>query len=191
MISEADFYELQRLCPWTCSFLRKKKNAYVFLCVAYMSFLEIDGVGCVKRCRRCGENVAYGEYVDFKALLDELNDNFPDMLTREQNSLLDNIFQVLDKSEQMLLTAVLDHPDVADSFLKQFEKQPKDNDLLANTRAVLREYEDKDLTQDPALRMKLGRQLDNDKRKKNAHDPEQQMQLGHLLEQQRNKQDGR
>lgn len=189
MVSEADFYELQRLCPLTCPFLRKKKDTYVFLCLAYESFLEVDQKGCVKRNRRCGENISYGEFVDFKALLDKLNNNFPDIMTREQNSLLENVFQVLDKSEQHLLTVVLDNPDLADSFLKQFEKQPKDNDLLANTRAVLREYEEKDLTKDPVLQQKLGLQLD--KTKKSAQDVEQQMQLGRLLEIQRNKQESR
>lgn len=189
MISEADFNELQRLCPLDCPFLRKKRDSYVFLCVSFMTFLEVDKIGCVKRCRRCGENVSYDSYVDFKDLLDKLNDNFPDMLSKEQNSLLDNIFQVLDASEQALLTTVLDNPDAADSFLKSFKKQPRDDDLLANTRAVLREYEDKNLTQDPMQQKRLGLQLS--KGTKSAQDVDQQMNLARLLEQQRNKQDGR
>lgn len=187
MITETDFYELQRLCPLTCPFLQKKKDAYVFLCAIYQSFLEIDRKGGVRRHRRCGEDVTYGEFVDFKTILDKLNANSSGVISYEQNSLLENIFQVLDKSEQNLLMTILGSPDLADSFLKQFEKQPKDNDLLVNTRSVLREYEEKDSMQNSVFRQK--QKLYSDK--KNTLNVEQQIQMEHFVKLQKKRQNGR
>ena len=73
MTTQADFYELLRHCPLDCPFLRKKKDAHIFLCLTYRSFLEIDEkTGRVKRFRNCGSSVSYQEYNNFKNLLNNL-----------------------------------------------------------------------------------------------------------------------
>ena len=75
------------------------------------------------------------EVQDFIKLLDVVGGDSPlDGMTK---TLLSNLFQVLDASEQTMLIAVLENPMNLKSFLKQFEKTPHDQDLLKNFRALL------------------------------------------------------
>ena len=75
------------------------------------------------------------EVQDFVKLLDVVGGDSPlDGMTK---TLLSNLFQVIDGSEQAMLIAVLENPMNLKSFLKQFEKTPHDQDLLKNFRALL------------------------------------------------------
>lgn len=60
---------------------------------------------------------------------------------RATKTLLTNLFMVLDNSEKEMLKNVLSNPQQVEAFLKQFEKQPQDRDLLRNTRALLYDYD--------------------------------------------------
>ncbi|MBP5343626.1 MAG: hypothetical protein J6Y85_00910 [Alphaproteobacteria bacterium] len=78
------------------------------------------------------------EVQDFIKLLDVIGGDSPlDGMTK---TLLSNIFQVLDGSEQAMLIAVLENPMNMKAFLKQLDKTPHDQDLLKNFRATLYEY---------------------------------------------------
>lgn len=156
MVSEADFYELLRYCPLNCPFLRKKKDAYTFLCFYYKSFLDVKK-GRVMRHRLCGEGVALSDYTSFKNLLKKLGKDAPLTFTRDENNLLENLFVVLDASEQVIMETVLQTASLTDNFLKKVEKAVNGDgeNLLANMRAMLKAYEEDELADDPALQWKL------------------------------------
>ena len=46
---------------------------------------------------------------------------------------------VMDNSEKDMIKNIMISPKQADTFLKQFQKQPQDKDLLKNVRAVVYE----------------------------------------------------
>lgn len=89
----------------------------------------------------------YQEYIgspdvkDLKGLLDKVGDNFPDLLTKSENTLLMNLYYIFDSSEKQILKNILQNEGATKSFLTQFSKQPKDNDLVRNVRSVLYEYD--------------------------------------------------
>lgn len=74
----------------------------------------------------------------FKDLLE--SDDMP-FIRGETKTLLMNLFQVLDASEQEMLKNILQNPKQVESFLEQFEHQPQDNDLLKNMRSLLYDYD--------------------------------------------------
>ncbi len=110
------------------------------------------------------------EVQELKALLGDLNPAFPDLLTREVNKLLIHLFQVLDRSEQQMMMSALQNEKTAARFLEQFSKQPQDNDLLRNTRAVLYEIDSQE------KQRQAERELNRQKEQR-----EQQMQQMRLL----------
>ena len=78
------------------------------------------------------------EAQDFKDLLDG-----PDMplISRQAKTLLTNLFLVLDNSEKEMLKSILQNNSQVEAFLETFQKQPQDQDLLANTRAIIYDYD--------------------------------------------------
>lgn len=50
---------------------------------------------------------------------------------------------VMDNSEKDMIKNIMINPKQADTFLKQFQKQPQDKDLLKNVRAVVYEADRK------------------------------------------------
>lgn len=76
----------------------------------------------------------------FKDLLDM--DGMP-LMSRQTKTLLMNLFLVLDNSEKEMMKHVLQTPNQVEAFLDSFQRQPQDQDLLANTRALLYEYDRK------------------------------------------------
>lgn len=84
------------------------------------------------------------ELKEFKSVLGDLASSSPDLLSRQTQNLLSNLFQVLDKSERMMLKSVLQNPKQVESFLQEFAHTPKDMSLLKNFRGILYEYDKKD-----------------------------------------------
>lgn len=84
------------------------------------------------------------ELKEFKGVLGDLASSSPDLLTRQTQNLLSNLFQVLDKSERMMLKSVLQNPKQVESFLQEFARTPKDMSLLKNFRGLLYDYDKKD-----------------------------------------------
>ena len=78
------------------------------------------------------------EAQEFKDLLDG-----PDMpmMSRQTKTLLTNLFLVLDNSEKEMLKSILQNANQVEAFLSSFQKQPQDQDLLANTRALIYDYD--------------------------------------------------
>ena len=64
------------------------------------------------------------------------------LLTRQTQSLLENLFQVLDKSERAMLKGLMSNRGTAEALLEQFKSMPKDNGLLKNFRHMLYENDD-------------------------------------------------
>lgn len=109
------------------------------------------------------QKIGSPEFKKFSADLDKISDANPTLLTRQNKTLLMNLFQVLDNSEKSMMNAIFQSPGRLESFLKQFDHQPKDMNLLKDTRRILYEENDK-LTQEKAReqeKMKnIQRQLD-------------------------------
>ena len=84
----------------------------------------------------------------FKDMLDA--DGMP-LMTRQTKTLLMNLFLVMDKSEKEMLKNILQNKNQIESFLESFQRQPQDNDLLKNVRALVYEYDRKN-------QLELGRQ---------------------------------
>lgn len=80
---------------------------------------------------------------NFSADLNKIADDNPTLLSRQNKTLLMNLFQVLDNSEKSMMNALFQSPGRLESFLKQFDHQPKDMDLLKDTRRILYEENDK------------------------------------------------
>ena len=74
---------------------------------------------------------------------DVLNADGMPLLSRQTKTLLMNLFMVLDNSEKEMLKDILQNPKQVESFLDSFQKQPQDNDLLKNVRALVYEYDQK------------------------------------------------
>ena len=84
----------------------------------------------------------------FKDMLDA--EGMP-LMTRQTKTLLMNLFLVMDKSEKEMMKNILQNKNQVESFLENFKKQPQDNDLLKNVRALVYEYDRKN-------QLELGRQ---------------------------------
>ena len=84
----------------------------------------------------------------FKDMLDA--EGMP-LMTRQTKTLLMNLFLVMDKSEKEMVKNILQNKNQVESFLDNFKKQPQDNDLLKNVRALVYEYDRKN-------QLELGRQ---------------------------------
>lgn len=137
------YWDLERNCPKDCPFLRKLKDKHIYLCVEYRLFLENDKYGIPRKSGKCGTKEVDNAKETLKKLSEQLDNVGPDVLTRDDNALLRNIMAVLDKSERETVATILDSPDLAQSFIKAFERQPKDHELVSNIRAVITEYEEK------------------------------------------------
>ncbi len=84
------------------------------------------------------------EFQEFKDILENADSPFGDMLlTRLENTLLQNLFQVLDKSERAILKGALDSPSLSANFFKEFRAMPKHSNLLKDVRRMLDEYDPK------------------------------------------------
>ena len=79
------------------------------------------------------------EVQEFSGILDS---GFP-LMERQTKTLLMNLFMVMDNSEKDMIKNIMINPKQADTFLKQFQKQPQDKDLLKNVRAVVYEADRK------------------------------------------------
>jgi len=88
------------------------------------------------------------EAQEFNGILDA--EGMP-LLTRQTKTLLMNLFLVMDKSEKEMMKNILQNKNQVESFLEVFQKQPQDNDLLKNVRALVYEYDRKN-------QLELGRQ---------------------------------
>ena len=135
------FSDIERLCPRDCKFLFKKENCGLFLCIAYTRFLENDKNGFPQRCLLCGSERNSTNLTVLNQLYAQVRKTSPDFLSNEQWTVLTNLFQVMDRSEQETMMIVLNNQNLCQKFLKAFQQQPLDNDLLANTRAVLKSCE--------------------------------------------------
>ena len=82
------------------------------------------------------------ELKGFKGALGDLSSVAPDLLTRQTQNLLLNLFQVLDKSERAMLKHLMSSRGTAEALLEQFESIPKDMSLLKNFRHMLYENDD-------------------------------------------------
>lgn len=186
MASETDFYELLKYCPLDCPFLRKKKDTYIFLCLTYRSFLEIESKNArVKRFRDCGNGVPFSEYMSFKDLLANLQKNDPLQFTQKENRLLENLFLALDRVEQVVMKHVLQTASLTIPFVKKVEREVLSDDFLLSMRQVLKSYSEKELSQDPSLQLKLSRLLLPSKNS-GQDDTQVNHQLGRLIEMQQN-----
>ena len=84
----------------------------------------------------------------FKDMLDA--EGMP-LMTRQTKTLLMNLFLVMDKSEKEMVKNILQNKNQVESFLESFKRQPQDNDLLKNVRALVYDY-------DRRNQLELGRQ---------------------------------
>jgi hypothetical protein len=84
------------------------------------------------------------ELKEFKGILTSLGDFAPEVLTRQTKSLLENLFQVLDKSERAMLKNLMSTKGTAEALLEQFNAIPKDMSLLKNFRHMLYEHDDRE-----------------------------------------------
>ena len=84
------------------------------------------------------------ELKDFKGVLASLGDFAPEVLTRQTKNLLENLFQVLDKSERAMFKNLMSSRGTAEALLEQFNTVPKDMSLLKNFRHMLYEHDDKE-----------------------------------------------
>lgn len=89
------------------------------------------------------QKIGTPEFKKFSADLNKIADDNPTLLSRQNKTLLMNLFQVLDNSEKSMMNALFQSPGRLESFLKQFDHQPKDMDLLKDTRRILYEENDK------------------------------------------------
>ena len=98
----------------------------------------------------------------FKDMLDA--EGMP-LLSRQTKTLLMNLFLVMDKSEKEMVKNILQNKNQVESFLDAFKKQPQDNDLLKNVRALVYEYDRKnqlELGRQRALDLQRNRQIMRD-----------------------------
>ncbi len=136
------YQELEHNCPLSCPFLRKIPEKHFFLCCEYRVFLETDKYGLPRRSGKCGIKDIDNAKAVLKSLSEHLDKSTIE-LTREDKELLKNVMLVLDSSEREALDMLLNTQSIAKAFTESFNKQPKDSSLLANTRALIKEYEEK------------------------------------------------
>lgn len=115
------------------------------------------------------------EAQDFKGLLD--GEGMP-LMSRQTKTLLMNLFLVLDNSEKDMLKHILQNANQVEAFLSHFQKQPQDSDLLANTRALIYDYDQK-------IQLELDRQRAKNVVRKRRNITEQQRQQVSLSYQRR------
>lgn len=96
----------------------------------------------LKQWKEAQEMAGSPEVKEFKAILGDLAGDLPNMLDKQTQNLLSNLFQVLDSSEKAMLKEVLTNPRQAESFLEQVKGMNKDNSLLKNFRLKLYEYDE-------------------------------------------------
>lgn len=92
----------------------------------------------LKKWKEAQDRAGSPEVQEFAGLLDA--EGMP-LMSRQTKTLLMNLFQVLDNSEKDMIKNVLQNPKQVESFLEQFERQPQDNDLLKNVRALVYDYD--------------------------------------------------
>ncbi|MDD3669000.1 MAG: hypothetical protein PHX68_01760 [Alphaproteobacteria bacterium] len=95
----------------------------------------------------------------FKSLVEKLTGDFT-LLTRQTDMLLMNLFLVMDASEQAMLMSILQNRRQIEAFLEAFSKQPRDNDLLRNVRALVYDFDrqaeqERELEQERARRRQM------------------------------------
>lgn len=78
----------------------------------------------------------------FKALIDKTCKTTPECLTKDNQTLLLNLFMVMDASEKQIMNNILQSPGQTKAFLDQFNHQPKDYNLLKDTRRILYEIDE-------------------------------------------------
>ncbi|MBR4927488.1 MAG: hypothetical protein IKY98_04085 [Alphaproteobacteria bacterium] len=84
------------------------------------------------------------ELKDFRSVLGDLSSGPSALLARQTQSLLENLFQVLDKSERAMLKGLMSNRGTAEVLLEQLKSIPKDNSLLKNFRHMLYENSEKE-----------------------------------------------
>lgn len=80
------------------------------------------------------------EHLDFVKLLKLIGESGTPIEGNTQ-SLLSNLFQVIDRSEKGILLAIMENPAHLKAFLKQFSKIPQDQNMLKNFRSVLYDFD--------------------------------------------------
>ena len=105
----------------------------------------------------------------FKDMLDA--EGMP-LMTRQTKTLLMNLFLVMDKSEKEMVKHILQNKNQVESFLESFKRQPQDNDLLKNVRALVYDYDRKnqlELGRQRALEQNRGKnvRLEQDRQRQN------------------------
>jgi len=105
----------------------------------------------------------------FKDMLDA--EGMP-LMTRQTKTLLMNLFLVMDRSEKEMVKNILQNKNQVEAFLENFKKQPQDNDLLKNVRALVYDYDRKnqlELGRQRALEQNRGKniRLDQDRIRQN------------------------
>ena len=98
-------------------------------------------VGQIKMVQAEMDNSGRKETNSFNEIIDKLGEDFPTLLNDEKKNLLNNLFAVLDKSEQSLLMDVLSSPEKVENFLKSFDEMSKGDNLLKDLRRELSEIE--------------------------------------------------
>jgi len=88
--------------------------------------------------KKAKDKIGSPELKEFKSLLSA--EGMP-LMERQTQTLLMNLFMVLDVSEQEMLKNILSNPHLAETFLDGFTKQPQDHDLLKNVRALVYDYD--------------------------------------------------
>lgn len=154
MSENITFQDLEKNCPLGCPFLRKLPDKHVYLCTEYRKFLELDKYGMPRRNSQCGVQEVDNAVSVLKSMASNIDLWGPYVLSLDDKQLLNNIMCVLDNSERMVLAFILENQHTAKSFMNTFARQPKDSDLVMNTRAVIREYEEKYLDKDELKKRK-------------------------------------
>lgn len=114
----------------------------------------------------------------FKDMLDA--DGMP-LMSRQTKTLLMNLFLVMDNSEKEMMKNILQTPTQIESFLESFQRQPQDQDLLKNVRALIYDYDRRiqlELSRELAKNMTRNRQIVMDQqRQKDLRQLQQMRQL--------------
>ncbi len=109
------------------------------------------------------------EFQEFKDILENADSPFGDvLLTRLENTLLQNLFQALDKSERSVLKGAVESQSLSASFFKEFRSMPKHSNLLKDLRRVLNEYDPK---------IQKAQEIDKQKRMQSARIKQMQDQV--------------
>ena len=98
-------------------------------------------VGQIKMVQAEMDNSERKETNTFNEIIDKLGEDFPTLLNDEKKNLLNNLFAVLDKSEQSLLMDVLSSPEKVENFLKSVDDMSKGDNLIKDLRRELTEIE--------------------------------------------------